>query len=449
MIANPPDQSGPPEPGKGRVGVYPPSRRFGWLLRPWAILAGMALGVLIGQFDRGLTRHISVFGELYLAFLRMCVLPMVLVAVTYGVGRLMTSRAAARYLFRIVVVFLVALVAAAVLGTAAALVLRPGSNLSRADEVRLGEMVVAYEATSQFAPSMEIGAMGLEVQEAPRLGLLGFILSMIPPNIFQALSEASYLSVLFFSAAVGLAVGFFSPAGGETVFNLLYGLYMAFKIAVGWAMYLLPFGVGCLLASLTADLDYQVVATLGQYGLTLLVAAAAFMLLNGVIFRLGAGIPFLKSFFGLRKPLSIALGTADSLATLPSALRSLDEELGLDEKTMTLVTPLSLVVCRFGMVMNFAAAAVFFSQINGMPLGPEKLVLVVTGAIIAGLASINAPGPAAYTLLPLVFDPLGLPYEPALLLLIALHPAAAPLITLVNVHTSCAAAAVVGRSPES
>ena len=57
------------------------------LLSPWAILVSIAAGVLIAVYFKELIPFVAPIGKIYLALLQMCVIPIILTAVTSKIGR--------------------------------------------------------------------------------------------------------------------------------------------------------------------------------------------------------------------------------------------------------------------------------------------------------------------------------------------------------------------------
>ena len=80
-----------------------------WLRSPWAIVVSVLLGAYIGSVHPGVAQQLQPLGSLYLGLLKMCVLPILLSAISNSIGRLMRSHDARRYVRRIVLIFPLAL----------------------------------------------------------------------------------------------------------------------------------------------------------------------------------------------------------------------------------------------------------------------------------------------------------------------------------------------------
>ena len=64
------------------------------LLSPWAILAGIAAGVLIGLYQPSLAAKLAPTGEMYLSLLQMCVLPIMMTAIISSIAPLFAEHEA-------------------------------------------------------------------------------------------------------------------------------------------------------------------------------------------------------------------------------------------------------------------------------------------------------------------------------------------------------------------
>ena len=140
----------------------------------------------------------------------------------------------------------------------------------------------------------------------------------------------------------------------------------------------------------------------------------------------------------LKETVVMALGTGNAMACLPSAINGLVDEMGYDKKSVDLIVPLSLTICRTGPTLYFALATLFVAQLYNVELGVSGLMAVFIGSIFAGLATAGASGVVLLSMLSLVLEPLQLPVEAVLVLFIVIDPIVGPFRALAIVHTSCA-----------
>ena len=168
-----------------------------------------------------------------------------------------------------------------------------------------------------------------------------------------------------------------------------------------------------------------------------------------IIIYTRVGGPFIRIVRALKETLIVAIGTSNSYAAIPSAIRGLHNELKIDKDTTNLVIPLGISINPHGTVLHFAVSTMFMAQLYSKEISLNFLFIVLLGSILAGLAATGAPGLAALGMISLVLEPLELPFSVAVILLAAIDPILDPILTVVNVHANCASTAVVARIDKS
>lgn len=76
-----------------------------FLSHPLAILGAVALGGTIGWLNKPLAIELGRLGEIYLALLEMCILPLMIGAIVSGIGSLFIRKIGNAYVMRIGIVF--------------------------------------------------------------------------------------------------------------------------------------------------------------------------------------------------------------------------------------------------------------------------------------------------------------------------------------------------------
>lgn len=413
----------------------PRSRLARLLLHPATVLAGILLGGVWGWIDRGGMPLLVHAGDVYVKLLQMCVIPLLFTAVTLSLSRLIMTGHAGRHLLRIVLLFVAGLVAAGLLGTLLAEFARPGAELQQQARTVIGQVIIRAEATqATVAP------------EEP-LGLTDIVVSIVPENIFFALTSGNKLAVLFFAVLFGVALGSVSRARSDVAIQLFELFYDTFIRIIEWLMYALPFGLFCLAYSQVAGIGIEVLLALARLVALIYVGAIALVLAALALVWLRVGGSLAATAAALRETTFVAFGTANSFAAVPAAMRALKDRLRLDRGTVDLVMPLGITLNPPGSVFHFAMAAIFLANLYGLELGAAQLVFVIFAACLAGVASSGAPGIAALSMITIILVPLGLPVEVAIILLVAIDPIVDPVLTVVNVQANAAATALLAPAP--
>ncbi|MBF0256670.1 MAG: dicarboxylate/amino acid:cation symporter [Gammaproteobacteria bacterium] len=412
--------------------------RLNWLLSPWAIILAVGLGLYLGLQQPQMAMELRPIGDIYLGLLKMCILPILLSAITLSLGRMMQSPGAGELIRRMLLVFGVGLLLTSLLATGLALISAPGKDLGDDTLASLG----GFASESKYLPDLEI-ALNQPPVAADNPGLMGFITRMVPENVFNALSEGINLQVLVFAILFGLALGHLDRELSGPFFQVLEAAYRAFNNLIRWMMYPLPLALMVLLANQVAQVGLDILlAMLLFVEVSLLAMGLLFMVSLLIIWR-RSGTGFWASLGALRETMLVSLATRSTLAAIPSAMQGMQQGLGFDKAKIDLVVPLGITAARHGNVLYSAIVAVFVAQLYQLDLGGQALLLLVFGAVLAGIATAGAPGLVGLSMLSIVLEPLGLPLEVILVLLIAIEPLIDPFRTLVSVQASCASAALI------
>lgn len=412
-----------------------------WLRSPWTIAVSVALGVYLGTCQPGMSAWIAPVGVLYLGLLKMCVLPILISAVTVSTGRLMTANNATQSIRRIIVVFPIGLFLVSSIAVTIAAFTQPGKNLSASTLEKLGVLV------NQSGIDLEISLNGANPQ-ADAFPLNQLLANLVPDNIFNALSEGQTLRVLVFAIIFGISLGMVREPVTQSLFAALESVYHACNRLIQGLTVLLPIGLCSLLAAQLSQLGADILFSMIRFVLIAILTFVIIYILSTIIIWRQTNQSPLAVLAQLKEPTFLALATSSSLACIPSAISALTDRLGFDRQTTQLVTPLSITLCRFGSVIYFALAALFVAQLYNKDLSGGQLAIVAVLAILAGMATSGATGVITLTMLDIVLNPLKLPLEAVLVLFIAIDPIVDPFRTLGIVHTGIAATALVAQ-PEA
>lgn len=409
------------------------------LRSPWAIALSAIAAIYIGTAHPAIADAIAPVGQIYLGLLKMCVFPVLLSAITSSIGRLMGSPEAKQYVQRIAIVFPLGLLLSSGLSVLITAIAQPGNNLSKETLSTLGVLV------NQSDIDLEISLSEPAAEIVSESEFNSFLLSIVPDNIFSALSEGQTLKVLCFSIIVGISLGLLQEQSTERIFLALDSIYQSFNQLINWLTIVLPFGLFSLLAYQLSQQGLDVVTSMFNFIAVALSVFIAIYILSTLIIWQRTKLSLPQVLLTMRESSILALATSSSLACLPAAITTLSNQLQLDRQTVKLVAPLSITICRFGSVVYFSLGALFVAQLYDKALGPTEFLVIIVGSILAGMATSGVSGILTLTMLGIVLEPLKLPLEAVLVLFIAIDPLMDPFRTLCIVHTGMAATAAVAK----
>jgi proton glutamate symport protein len=408
-----------------------------WLRSIWAIIGAIGAGVIVGLYQPHFAVKLVPYGNLYLSFLKMCVIPIMVTAVVSSVGRLFMSKSTSQVLRRMITVFLAGLLLVGILGLGAGWLGQPGEGFSASQRTVLGQEVLDREPAAESTDAATSGN-----------GLLQFVFDLIPSNIFIALGQGDSLQILFFSVVVGIAVGLLSIHAGDQFLLMTDLMFKAFQRIISWGMYVLPIGMFCMMAGQIAGAGGDLLLAMVKYIVCIYSVCLLLLLLGIWIISIKLKLPFLQTLFGLKEPLWIAFGTQNSIATMPYVLETLRDRFKLNANAVNLVVPLGIVLCRYSMVLTYTTGIVFIAQLYGVSLGMQGILIALSGAILAAVAGAGSPGIVSIGMISLIADPLHLPYTTGVILLMAVNPIIDPGVTTANILLNCASTVVIAGTEE-
>ena len=411
-------------------------------LNPWVVFISLGFGFALGIFAPELSLSLSFVGDIYVDLLKMIALPFMVSAVIFSLQRLFREGGSASLMKRVGVVFVVFFVGVAVLGAATLLVFKPGSDLSPEQMATFGKIV-----GNDLSSSDTVMALNGVDEPSKSVSFVQVLVSMVPSNIFSALANGETLKALVFALLFGFAVGRVPSRVSDGLTQTLETIYNSCQVLMRWLNYPLPIILFCMSAAQMAKTGVGPLQAMAQFVLAFSVASLLILAISAFIVWKRSNATFLETLAALETPFALALATRSSPTCMPSMIESLADRLGFARSRVELVVPLSVSLLRIGPVVYYVAATMFIAQLYGKSLGPSELAVIMSASIMAGFASAGMTGLLTVSLVGLTCSYLGLPFEAAFILFVAVDPLCDMLRTLVNVIGNSAAVALISPRP--
>lgn len=224
------------------------------------------------------------------------------------------------------------------------------------------------------------------------------LLDLIPENPLQEAVGAldgsakgnGMLALMVFALLVGCAtVNVGSRTDGFV--GVLEGLFAISMKIVDWAMRIAPLGVGCLMFAAMARLGMDLVVPLfGFLAVALAGLAVQTLGVYPAALRL-CGIRPGRFFGAIRHVMLTAFGTSSSNATLPTALRAAEDDLGLSPQIARFVLTVGATGNQNGTALYEGVVILFLCQVFGVHLTLLQQASVMVFAILAGVGTAGVP----------------------------------------------------------
>jgi len=405
------------------------------------IVIGMAAGILVGAllqalmpdgsdfviplglFDLSLRTVLvdgvfEVIGQIFVASLKMLVVPLVFVSLICGTCSLKDTSKLGRIGGKAIGLYLVTTAIAISFAMTLAMIVSPGEGVN---------MVTSTTFTGKEAPS-----------------LAQVFIDMFPSNPFAAFAQGNMLQVIVFALLFGIAIAL-SGKPGERIASLFEDLNVVIMRLVTILMNLAPYGVFCLLAGLFTDLSLATFGNLMAYFLVVFFA----LVIHGTvtyptILKIFTGlnpITFLKK---MRDAVLFAFSTSSSNATIPVTMETATKKMGVNNSIASFTVPLGATINMDGTAIMQGVATVFIAQVFNVDLSLTDYLMVILTATLASIGTAGVPG-VGLIMLAMVLDQVGLPVE-GIGLIIGVDRLLDMTRTAVNVTGDSMVTVIVGKS---
>jgi len=393
---------------------------------PKTIIAGVVLGFVAGFYLKDFSHALKPVADIYVAMLSMCLLPILVSALIWGIGQMLRDPRTRVLFGRMGVIYALGLAIPTVVTIAVAMVLQPGATLGEEAAAALG---------GKMATTAEGGGEG---------GLLGFIEALVPHNVFEALSTGKFISIVFFCALVGLALGVVRSPGADEALRILNAFYESFSKVFHWVLIPLPLGLFSIVAYHMSEADTELLLALATFVGGFWVAGVAVLLVHLGVLAFVCRIPPWQPLVDLKTPLILAFATDNPFVALKSAIDSLQERFNVSREVADTIVPFGVLANQHGQVVLFAFTAIFMAQLYGVEMDLATLVALGLGVTISGAAAVGGVAVLAPILAPVLLGA-GIPDALAIVIFATTQPAVANLGSTLTVQATCSLAVLTSR----
>jgi Na+/H+-dicarboxylate symporter len=401
---------------------------IGWLWSRWQrlplwlqILAGMSLGIVVGQLLGERADYLKPIGTLFVNTIKMLIVPLVFCSLIVGVTSMQDTSKMGRIGFKSFAFYLATTSIAISLGLLVGALMAPGEGLPLAAH--------AVAADSKPVPS-----------------IMETLINIVPTNPVAALADGQILQVIVFAVALGVALVLIGEHGKPAI-RVFESLAEAMYKLTDMVMKLAPYGVFGLMAWVSGKYGMQMLLPL----LKVIVAVYLGCILHvlgfySIVLSVFARLNPLQFFKGVSNALAVAFTTSSSAGTLPVSMKCASEYLGVNKKISSFVLPLGATINMDGTALYQGVTALFVAQAFGVDLTWVDYATIVLTATLASIGTAGVPG-AGLVMLTLVLNSVGLPLE-GVALIAGIDRILDMARTVVNVAGDLVATTVIAKSED-
>jgi len=155
---------------------------------------------------------------------------------------------------------------------------------------------------------------------------------------------------------------------------------------------LAPYAVFCFMFNLAVLFGWELLVRLGAYVAVVFGALVIHMVVTySLALKFVGGYSPVRFFRGVQEAMLMAFSTASSNATLPTALRVADEELGLPRRVSRFVLTIGATANQNGTALFEGVTVIFLAQFFGVELTIGQQVMVMLVCILGGIGTAGVP----------------------------------------------------------
>lgn len=354
------------------------------------VAAGLAVNVTLGgqhPVVAWLVANISdPVGTLFLRLLLLVVVPLVFSSLVIGVASVGDVRQLGRLGAKSFAYTFIISAISVVIGLSLANTLRPGHRIQETTKVQLEERYKS-DATKRVQ-EQQLSAPGSDSI------LVQVVKTLVPSNPLNSISgeTPNMLHLMFFALLVGIALTLIPNESAAPFLRVMQSLYEITAKIIDIAMKFAPYAVACLLFTNIARFGLDLLQALSWFVITVLLGLALhfFGVYSLSIYFLSRISP-LEFFRRVKTVVLTAFSTSSSNATLPTALRVGEENLGIPKGINSFVLTIGATANQNGTALYEGVTVLFLAQLAGVELSVGQQLTVVYLAILGGIGTAGVP----------------------------------------------------------
>ena len=398
--------------------------------KPWysilyvQVLIAILIGILIGHFSPKTGLALKPLGDAFVALIRMMIAPVIFCVVVQGIASITDLKKVGRIGIKALLYFEVVSTLALIVGILVAGFFHPGAGLN------INPLSLDPKTAAGYASRVK------------EIGIIAFLLAIIPRTFVDAFSTGDVLQVLLVSVLSGFAVSLLGARGdsltrgivilSKVIFDIIRIIVRAAPLGAlgGMAFTVASYGV----ASLS-----NLLKLVGTFYATSLIFI---IIILGAIARF-AGFSIFRFIAYIKHELLIVLGTSSSETVLPDMMQKL-ERLGAPRSIVALVFPTGYSFNTDGTNIYLTLATLFLAQATNTQLDFRQMVGILLFAMIASKGASGVTGTGFVTLASILASIPSIPIQ-SLALLVGIDKFMSECRALTNVIGNGVATIVVSR----
>jgi Na+/H+-dicarboxylate symporter len=402
-----------------------------------AILLGLVMGIVVGLYlnhygnsgaegakesAKAIAEKLKIFGVVFINLIKMIVVPLIFLALVSGITSMEDASNFKRIGFKGITSYLLTAVFAVILGLIFGHLYEPG--------IGLNIDIASLEQNTSAAPTTP-----------PSVG--SFLLDLISTNALRSMTEDHFLQVIIFAIFFGVVINIL----GDAVAGLKSGIQQLAKVffkMVEYIVKLAPLAAFGFLSWMIAVQGLDVVKSLAYLIEAVLTACFVQLVIFGILIMVFGKLNPFYFFKKIFPTMLMAFSTSSSKATLPTAMREVQEKLGVSERSTNFLLPLGACINMDGTAIYLGICALFFAQMFGIELDMHDYLVLILTCTLGSIGAAGIPS-GSIIFMGMVLTSVGIPMS-AIALILGVDRILDMFRTTVNITGDCAITMIVDKT---
>lgn len=224
--------------------------------------------------------------------------------------------------------------------------------------------------------------------------LMSVVKTIVPSNVFNSISGTSpnMLHIMFFALIAGIAITLLPAPVSAPFVNLMDSVFAITSKIIDMIMKFAPYAVACLIFNNIAQFGLELLQSLAWFVATVLLGLGLhFFGVYSLSVAFLSKINPIEFFKRIRTVIVTAFSTSSSNATLPTALKVSEKNLGVPKEINSFVLTVGATANQNGTALYEGVTVLFLAQLAGFDLSLGQQLMVVYLAILGGIGTAGVP----------------------------------------------------------
>lgn len=353
------------------------------------VLLGLISGVIVGLYWGEDAAWLKIFGTIFINLIKMVIVPLIFFALLSGITSMQGEGNFTRVGIKGFGAYIFTAVFAVIIGLTAGLVFQPGVGID------LHSITQNSDATS------------LITTKTPNIS--EFLIGLIPTNPINAMASDNFLQIIIFSIFTGVVINMVGEKAKplkEIIYSTSQVTFRMIEIIVKLA----PYGVFGFISWVVGTQGTEVLEALGKLFVTVIIACLFQYVVFGFMILFFARLSPLPFYRKILFTQSLAFATSSSKATLSTALKQVQDRMGVSKTNSNFLLPLGVCINMDGTAIYLGICALFFAQAYGIDLTTQNYIMLVLTCTLGSIGAAGIPS-GSIIFMGMVLTSVGLPIE--------------------------------------